>query len=117
MLIYLYKNINSVSLSNSKEKCPTSEANNHSASQGIARLLWNPKFHYHVRKSPQMIPILSQIHSIHAFPPYFSKIQSNTTYPSTPMSYAWTVSFTTTTTTTTSPLRSRWNIGPQQLSC
>jgi hypothetical protein len=31
---------------------PSSEANSHSASQDISHLLRNPKFHYHVHKSP-----------------------------------------------------------------
>jgi hypothetical protein len=53
------------------------EANSHSASQEIPRLLWNPKAHYRVHMSPQLIPILSQMNTVHTFPPYFPKIHFN----------------------------------------
>jgi len=34
------------------DQSTSSEANSHSASQKVPRLLWKPKFHYRVNKSP-----------------------------------------------------------------
>jgi hypothetical protein len=39
------------------ERSPSSEANSHSASQEIPRLLWNLKIHYRVHNSPSLDPI------------------------------------------------------------
>jgi len=55
------------------EHNPSLEAASISATQEIYRLLWNTKVH------PQcpLVPILSHMHTVHNFPPYFPKIYSN----------------------------------------
>jgi len=42
------------------------EANRFSASQEIPRILWNPKVHYCVYKSPPPAPAMSQFNPVHA---------------------------------------------------
>jgi len=69
------------------------EANSHSDSQGIPRLLWNPKVHYRVHKSQSLISILIQTHSIHNSLPYFPKINFNINFTFTSNSSAWFLPF------------------------
>jgi len=53
------------------------EADSHSTSQAIPRLQWNPKVHYRVHNSSPLLPVLSQMHPVHAFLLYFPTIQFN----------------------------------------
>jgi len=49
-----------------------SQADSLSTSQEISLLLWDMKVHYRVRKSLPMIPILSQMNTVHNFQFCFS---------------------------------------------
>jgi len=69
------------------EHSPSREANRFSASQEIARILWNLKVPYRVYKSLLPLPILSQLDPVHAPPTsHFLKIHLNIILQSTPES-------------------------------
>ena len=53
-------------LTHSMEQSPSWEANWFSASQEIPHILWNPKVHCRVYKSPPPVPVLRQINPVHA---------------------------------------------------
>jgi len=80
-------------LSNFLEQCPPWEANSQSASEEIPHTLWNPQVHYHVHKSPSLVPVLSQMHPVHTLPTYFPKIQTNIVLPFMPQSSKWSLPF------------------------
>jgi hypothetical protein len=75
------------------ELSPSWEAANCAPTQELPSILWNPKAHYRVHKSPAMVPILNQINPIHTIPSYFSKIHFNIVHPPTTWSSQWSLPF------------------------
>jgi len=61
----------------------SSRINSSSPSQEIPRILWSPKFQYHIHKNPSLLLILSQTNPIHV-QCYFLRIHFNIILPCTP---------------------------------
>jgi hypothetical protein len=59
------------------ELSPSWGAANCAATQELPSMLRNPKGHHRVHKSPQLVPILSQIDPVHTILSYLSKIYFN----------------------------------------
>ena len=68
VVTYLLTYLRNYELICSMKQSPFWEANRFSASQEIARILWNTKVHYHIHKCPPRFPILSHIQSMPSHP-------------------------------------------------
>jgi len=75
------------------EQSHSLEAIRFSASQGIPRILWNPKIQCRIHRFPPFVPILSQIDPVHVPTFHFLKIHLNIILPSKSGSPTWSFSF------------------------
>jgi hypothetical protein len=62
---------------------PSWGAANCAGTQEIPSILWNPKVHYRVHKTPPLVHTLSPINPVHTIPSYLSKIHFNIVHPPT----------------------------------
>jgi hypothetical protein len=69
---------NITTCNNSMEMSPSWETASSPATQEFPNIFWNPEVHYHIHKSPTLVPILKQINSVHTIPSYLPKIHCNT---------------------------------------
>jgi hypothetical protein len=75
------------------EHSPAWEANSHSATQEVSRLLWNPKVHYLIHTILPLVPVPSQINLVHTLQPHFPEIHFSIIFPSIPRSSEWFLPF------------------------
>jgi hypothetical protein len=68
------------------QQSPSWEANSHSASQEIPRLLRNPKVQYRIHKSPPLVHILRQMNPVQNLSHLFPDNLPDIIFPSTPKS-------------------------------
>jgi hypothetical protein len=62
------------------ELSPSREAASCAATQELYNILWNPKVHYRVHKSPPLVPILCEFNLLHTTPSYL-QIHFNIIHP------------------------------------
>lgn len=75
---------------NSKERCPSWEANSFSVRHKFPNVLWKPLVLYHAQNSPPLVPVLNPVYIL---PPYFLQIHFNIIIPSARWLPKWSVFF------------------------
>jgi hypothetical protein len=91
--VFLWTIRRSPNTTNSMEMSPSWKAASSAVSRTLPSILWNPKVHYRVQKSPPLVPILSLTSPVHTTSSCLSKIHYNIIHPPTSWASQWSLSF------------------------
>jgi hypothetical protein len=77
MMTTVIRHDNSYRSFNSTQQTPSRQSDTSSARTEIPRILWSAKDHCRFHRNPPLVPVGSQVNTVHIFPSYYFKISFN----------------------------------------